>query len=267
MVAAAGGDDRRMTMNTDNPFAFWTVFHGIHHWFLADGCPPTVGSDRFWMRALRVTVLLGSLGVISGCLSSLIARLPTPVLYSIPLGSTGSSVVINVAIPLIGLLYGALVLLPLLRWSGQSWVIAGLSLPVSSVAFLIAVWTAAHLVYLSWPSALGGAVGAGTVGVLMTPWRRPAFWWLLPASVLVGACAGFAYGKLLLAFTRPFPAGWLELLASYGSTAAAYSLFQASLAVTLGVRLWFPVPKPPSSRGPRQDDSTHTSRRPAASVA
>lgn len=223
-----------------HPFALWTIYRGMPKWFLAKGCPPTTYSDRWWVRALRVSVLLYSLGALSGLLSALIAFIPLPVLMTISGSSGGSSmdVVLTVNQIVIAVIYACLVLVPLSRWLGRPWWLAFLSLPVSTAAFLAANFSAVKMLESGYPFLFATEAGALILGIWMTPWRRTQFWFLPFTTISLGVVISFGYAPLLKLYTQPVSAAWMQQAMSYISTALAYTLFQANIGVTLGMALW-----------------------------
>ncbi|MDZ4686564.1 MAG: hypothetical protein SH850_15955, partial [Planctomycetaceae bacterium] len=175
----------------ENPFAVWTIFHGIHRWYFARGCPPTVRSDRGWVQGLRLSILLGVMGVVSGWLSTLIGRIPSPVLFTFPTLDSAPGMV-SVSSFAMGATYGLLVLMPLSRWLGRPWMMAVASVPVSSATFVLAMWVALrHLQSETYDSLMvAGAVGGGVLAVWMIPSFRFRTGWLIALAALVGGGCG-----------------------------------------------------------------------------
>jgi|GEM_PF-6637999 len=223
-----------------HPFALWTIYRGMPGWFLAKGCPPTTYSDRWSVRALRVSLLLWSLAVLSGLLSALIAFIPLPVVMTIPGRTGGSSMYVALTVNqiVIAVIYACLVLLPLSRWLGRPWWLAFLSLPVSTAAFLAANFSAVKMIETGYPFLFATEVGALILGVWMTPWQRPQFWFLPFTTISVGVVVSFGYDPLLALSTQPGSAAWMQSALSYMITALAYTLFQASIGMALGAALW-----------------------------
>ncbi|HUQ68585.1 MAG TPA: hypothetical protein VM165_03620 [Planctomycetaceae bacterium] len=228
-----------MTPTAQHPFAFWTIFRGIHRWFLAAGCPPTLSDERRWVRGLRTSVLMGTLGFVSSWMTILwhpIEEIVFPRLGFGPWGLLSFSP---------GPVFGAIVLLPLSRWLGRGWFNSLWAVPVSTVAYYLA---AKHPAWAGW-------IGGCGVGVWMIDLRRPQTYWLVPLTTLAGGLPYEVMNLLPGGDTNWTPPGfdWLNDLLS-GSV--LYTPFQTCVAIALGTRIWWPPA-----------NSAHDSPRPAANTA
>lgn len=90
----------------------WRPFVGIHRWFLARGCPPTIRRLRGMTRVLHVTVLTTSLGLMTGIAHIVISN------FIIVLGQDLPDWFFS---PSLGVIHGMLFLVPISRWYGRSW--------------------------------------------------------------------------------------------------------------------------------------------------
>jgi hypothetical protein len=246
-----------MTMNADNPFAFWTVFHGIHHWFFARGCPPTIAPLRGWRRVLPLSVLLVSLG-----LTATMCGLTAVWCVGLSQAQWGAAV--------LGAGFGGLLLLPISRWVGRPWWLALLTVPLCAVWF----WTFGHwwLFYQGVFSDVRGKAHDVLVwwAAMTTMGLGPALWmssplrwrsWLAPPVVAAGtAIAAAAYGystRWMPSLTWPMPAALGRLL-DFIVLMQPVALFLTVTSAALGIRLWWPTP---------DEIATHASPRPAANTA
>jgi len=231
-------------------FAVWTLFREAPRWWLARGCPPTVLAEP---RAMRVSLLLGLMGLAAGWLSAMLLHVNSLVqfhqeaLFWMP-----------------GALFGGVVLLPLSRWIGRGWIASVLSIPVSVGAYWAAVYVdlkidpplGASSVSEPVAGALAGMAGAGILCVWLMPIRRlralPVHFVLsLAVGVAGGLITGFAIG------TNHGSTGYsaLDLVLELGVETAMFAPFQALAAFALGSRLWWER----SPHAPREESVGKTS--------
>jgi hypothetical protein len=235
-----------MTPPAEHPFAFWTIFRGIHRWFLASRCPPTLRDERRWVRGLQTSVLMGTLGFISSWMTIFwipAERIIFPGLGFGPYGVLSLSP---------GPVFGAIVLLPLSRWLGRGWFNSFLAVEVSTAIYYFAANS----------PAWAGWIGGFGVGVWMIDPRRLQTLWLVPLATAAGGLPYEAMNLLPGGDANWTPPGfdWLnDLLAG----SALYTPFQTCVAIALGTRIWWP---PPNSVQPSPRSAANTAAKPGGST-
>lgn len=230
---------------SDDPIDFqscelksWNVFAGAHRWWLRKGVPPTLGPAGTRARAIRASLLLAMMGIVSSWLSfgvMLFDRFG----HSHP----GLNAITGLG-P--GAAFGVVVLVPLSRWLGRSWFWSIISILPSAGLFYAAV----HVHFFVSPifgqtsNPPVGAFWAGLVGgVGIGLWMaRPGGRSLLGLPVACGLVAGVCCSIVFLDGT-PLNGGslggFLRDARNFLAFPTIYGSFQVPVAVVLGMRLWF----------------------------
>lgn len=242
----------------DSPFAVWRALRGLPRWYFARRCPPPLVDDRRWVRGLRTTFLLGTVGLTSSWISTLWVALEQTLLWPLPWGDDGALVFAP------GIVFGLVVLLPLSRWLGRGWILSGLLVPISTAVYygsvMLYVQNAFESLWLpvEWfGAAAAGLWGGFGVSVWLIAPRKPRTWCLVPLVTVVGGMVTWGMSVTLDGPqpSMPFGLDWLMELLSLN---LLLSPFQVLVAIALGVRLWWP---PPNA------DPAQPSPRPAANTA
>lgn len=229
---------------SDPAFAVWTVFRGARRWWLARGCPPTVCDVRRWVRAVRVSALLGLTGLASSWVSS-----AWPLIGALEELAPG----INGEYGLVfwpGVAFGAVVLLPMSRWMGRGWWLSLAAIPVSAALYFNAVglFFATHNLLngsardATWGGCLAGLLGGAGVGVWMCHVTRPRTWLVALLAGIAGGLGGLATGVNWHGERLPLPSEveWLGWILAMNF---CFSPFQVLVALAVGVRLWWMPPQ------------------------
>jgi hypothetical protein len=239
-----------MTTPPDHPFALWTIFYGLHRWFFALGCPPTLIDERRWGRALRTSVLLGTLELVSSWLCAIAMS------FIILLATGWIGMVVGTPFCAPGFWFGIIVLLPLSRWQGRNWPLSALAILASSV-----IYYGAFILYVNqhdqihFAGAAAGATGGFGVGWWMNPSCTPTGRRVIALSTMAGTVGGLVCASIpnsRLTATNAVADRLLDIL--YVDT--WYSSFHVLVAIALGGRLWW-----------EQRELPQPSPRPAANTA
>jgi hypothetical protein len=242
-----------MTPPPDNPFAVWTIFHGIHRWYFGRGCPPTIAALRGWQRALAVSVLLATLGLTASLCGLAAVWLLGP--SRVRWGST-----------ILGSCLGGLLLLPVSRWIGRPWWLALLAVPFCALWFWLIddVWNYYRGAFsqvrgknydvLVWWASMT-TMGLGITGWMASPFKARS-WLLPPAAAAASTIAAIVYywgTKSSMTLLLP---NTLGQLLNFVVMVQPVMLFLTLTSAALGIRLWWP-----------DDAAAHPSPRPAANTA
>lgn len=216
-------------------------FEDAEWWWLQRGLPPWLEDSPWWVRALRLSLVLGFTGAVAAGLTAVM--LNTTELYSALTGLDPDTIIFYGP----GLWFGLGTLVPLSRWLGRGWIMTLLSVPVAMLSHCCAIMAVMvvlvpHGPHLPQHPELGcfcpGFVAALIVALWMGhPLRRTA--WLAAALAMVLGSIGS--GIVLLAETQRLPR-----LASPGigenvfAAFCLYASFQSLAAIGLGARLWWP---------------------------
>lgn len=215
----------------------WLSRHGPRYW---------LGDPRWYVRAIRVSLVLAVLGSASASLTTACLLVQPFSIFVAP-----------------GLWFGIVTLIPLSRWLGRGWILTLLAVPVSVVANLCGVFAyldACSLfgkVFGDFARALfgetrilfdgffGGFVGALIVSAWMGNLKQRQSW-------IAGFCAtafaalGCGFGRILHDDIRAFAGSHWDPLAMSGFArfviaGLLFYTFQCVVPVCLGARLWFPM--------------------------
>lgn len=220
----------------------WNVFAGAHRWWLRNGVPPTLGPAGTRVRAIRTSILLAVMGIVSSWLSFGALYLDAILL------SQGWLIVPAGAEPVgcgPGWVYGMIVLVPLSRWLGRGWHATLLSLVVSAGLYYAALQlhfaispifgSTSKPIVGAWYAGLLGGVG---VGLWMSRLGSLSMVWL---PVLCGLVASTSYLIVFPDRTAGNPAPAPALLRDAVTLLAfvrIFGTFQIPVAMVLGIRLW-----------------------------
>ena len=223
-------------------FSPWTVLRsawrqGPPVWL--EGCSPLT-------RATRLIIVVGSLGVVSGLLSWPALAGGVLLLTSFDLHLRNDWEVFGWFGP--GLCYGLIALVPLSRWRNGSGFLTWLVLPVSTAAWLIALWIFFVLgglrifenttPFSPVASLVAGCVGALLLALWCSPptsrWNRHS----ILAAVVLGSVSG---GSLAVVDGHsPFtglPSAITTVL-QYLVTSYPFTSFQSLVGIALSIPLW-----------------------------
>jgi hypothetical protein len=215
---------------SDHPFAIWRVFHDAPRWWFARGCPPTLRNLSGWVRALHVSVLLGVTGLAAAGLGAVVL--------------VGGGVRPPWDGVSFGVIYSAIVLVPLSRWVGRAWWWTLLSVPFLAVWYgpVLDMVQHSHLqsnmpVELNW-LVTSAILGLGP-GLWMCSRRNPRSWSMLPAILL--ACtlstvaAALSRHHSIVSWNLPFAIPHVvHMLIDVQPVVLFFSL----TAAAFGIRLW-----------------------------
>ncbi len=228
------------------PLIEFAQFAHPQRWWLRRGPPPWLEDDRWWVRAFRVSLVLGAMGTASGWMTVIGGYL----LQSLePLFGASSAELSILLGP--GLWFGLGTLMPLSRWLGRGWIMTVLAVPVSMLACYLGFMTFffAGQILRSGPSPLpwgkelpgfyAGFAGAFVIAVWMGhPLKRSAWLAVLLASGLASLfCEFFFLGGALSQNSPLVPGPWGDVM----KTSTLYAGFQSLTAIGLGARLWWTV--------------------------
>ncbi|MDZ4687017.1 MAG: hypothetical protein SH850_18225 [Planctomycetaceae bacterium] len=231
-----------MTPTAEQPFALWTIFRGIHRWFLAPGCPPTLMDERRWVRGLRTSVLLGMLGLLSSWMTTLWLYLGREF--------NNSDIANDTWIIAQGLIFGLCVMLPLSRWIGRGRLHSGFGLLISVVLYF-----AAALMWRQNPlNAVASA--AATLGFSFVELRRPRTWFLVPLTAIAGLVGLELCGVFGGSVRGVWPPTLLSRLEDLLQINAIFAPFHTLIAIALGFRLWWDTPQYAAQPSPRPAANT-----------
>ncbi|HUQ68587.1 MAG TPA: hypothetical protein VM165_03630 [Planctomycetaceae bacterium] len=222
--------------SVENPFAVWSVFRGIHRWFFAYGCPPTIAELAGWTRVLHVSVLLAAMGLVASVLGlTAVWGLQAVNLYD-PWDSAA-----------LGLSIGGLLLVPLSRWMERPWWLAAVACLACTLWFAtLPTWWEAYDFVLTESAcqaelvwwAVTTTMGLGLAIGMLSP-RQPRSW-LMPVAV-VGVCTVSA---VMNAVQERFQSELMQLipldpnLSSFLLQVQPIALFVTLTSAALGIRLW-----------------------------
>ncbi len=197
-------------------------------WWLRCGSPPWMDDPRWYARAVRASLVLGLLGFVSGCLTTIALCVMQRV------GTFLGIILASAILP--GLLFAIFTLIPLSRWLGRGWKSSLFTIPISIVASSCGAFIFNLDNFPGLRGAHAGFVGAVIVCVLMGHPRQKQTW---IAGILASAAAGLACGLVM-----NWNVGTLYVLLGVPVTASiakVFPTFQCIVAVSLGVSLWLQV--------------------------
>ncbi|MBX3452066.1 MAG: hypothetical protein KF777_21095 [Planctomycetaceae bacterium] len=215
----------------------WNVFAGAHRWWLRKGVPPTLGQAGTRVRAIRTSILLAVMGIVSSWVS-----FGALYLDGFMQGHGGLNVLLGFG-P--GWAYGIVVLVPLSRWLGRTWFWSIISLLPSCGLY----YAALHLHFLISPifgetskppvgALWAGMLGGAGIGLWMA---RPGGRSLVGLPVACGLVAGVCCSIVFLD-GAPLKvgaiSGWISDARNLLAFPTIYGSFQVPVAVVLGTRLW-----------------------------
>lgn len=229
----------------------WNVFAGAHRWWLRNRVPPTLGPAGTRSRAIRTSILLVVMGIVSSWVSFGALYLDAILL------SQGWLIVPAGAEPFgcgPGFVYGIIVLVPLSRLLGRGWHATLLSLVVSAGLYYAAIqlhfaispilgFTSKPMVG-AWYAGLLGGVG---VGLWMSRLVCLSMMWLPVACGLVASTSySIVFPDRTPGNSAPAPA-LLRDAVTLLAFVRIFGTFQVPVAVVLGARLWGWPPKQPGA--------------------
>lgn len=205
------------------------------NWLSKRGPPLWLDDPRWYIRAMRVSLVLGILGFISASLTTVCFEVFVFSAYVAP-----------------GLWFGLITLIPLSRWIGRGWILTLLAVPVSMVASFCGVTVCAGFARMSSHvggffqmfagSFFGGFFGALIVSAWMGNPKQTRSWIAcLCATVLAALACGFSQGIYADASSRWGP-HVVSALGGFVMVGLVFYAFQCVVPICLGARLWFPMP-------------------------
>lgn len=221
--------------NHDHLFAIWTLFSDVPRWWLARGCPPTVEDARPWAKAVRISLLLGMLGCASAAVTALMSQsfewMWISYRWRPPFRGTG--------VPL-----SLIVLFPLSRWSGGSWLLCASTVVLTCLLELLnGMFLPVLLVILA---------------LLLIPRRSDRWRDMLVrfVAVILIVYSGIGLGAALASATgyqiaaMRLPNAW-RMTYQLARQSCSLALVHASVAIALGTRLWWERPAEVFDQAPK----------------
>lgn len=215
----------------------WNVFAGAHRWWPRNGVPPTLGLAGTRARAIRTSLLLAVMGIVSSW-----ASFGLILLDRFGQSPSGLNAIIGLG-P--GTAFGIIVLVPLSRWLGRNWFWSMLSLLPSCGLYYAALnvhffvspifgQTSNPPVGAFWAGMLGGA----GVGLWMArPGKRSMVGLPIACGLVAGVCCSIVFLDGTPMNGGSF-GGFLRDARNFLAFPTIYGGFQVPVAVVLGTRLW-----------------------------
>ncbi|MBM4075340.1 MAG: hypothetical protein FJ267_06830 [Planctomycetes bacterium] len=222
-------------------------FQNPIQWWLRKGEPSWLEGASMFQRAVRLSVVLGILGSLSGWLTAIFAFAAIalgPLFLTMPFIPVGPILTWLAICIGPGFFFGLGVLVPLSRWKGiQGWEWDTGSIGVSSVVSVIANYAFAMSMFEDDRTSsfiFANFLGAPFLLMSMNDLRNWISWLAVPVTVtLVSVISGFtlplqSFGNSPLSLLVPGEIGL------FVGTGLLYSSFQCIVAIGLGVQLWWP---------------------------